>query len=447
VNQGHFLYSSKDKYAKRVTIIAIFVSIFGLAGIVGSVLTYVHQNNSNTKVNIAGRQRFLSAMILLDLQKLSTDNTNREVIDSINNRRYLFKEGMNILGISGPSVVQGLQESRFANEKTPDSVDLFSESMSFFNMTSPDLNDLEHRLPVIREKQRQTIGASWDIYTGNLARHFDNVSFKIMLFVVFCFSLVFGLAAYAIFLIVSVNSENKRNKFILKNSSKFVSLGEQTVNINHDMNNILAVISTFVSSFKNLIKDRSDLLQKFTVLEKSVDRLTALTSALRRSVVGQTNDEIVEEVKVYDVVEDCRTILSDKLKSHGVTFISEVKEDFTIQFRKDFLYQLLLNLISNSVDAVSEKENRWIKVLAEEEDHHIKISVVDSGEGLPLDVREKLFMPFFTTKTSGSGLGLSYLKRMAEEMNGQLLYDDGAINTCFVFTFLQAESFKSERNN
>ena len=107
----------------------------------------------------------------------------------------------------------------------------------------------------------------------------------------------------------------------------------------------------------------------------------------------------------------------------------------------------MLNLISNSVDAISEKENRWIKVLAEQEGQHIKISVVDSGEGLPLDVREKLFMPFFTTKTSGSGLGLSYLKRMAEEMDGQLLYDDGARNTCFVFTFLQAESLKSERNN
>jgi len=425
----------KDKYAKRVTVIAIFVSIFGIAGIVGSVLTYFHQNNSNFKVNIAGRQRFLSAMILLDLQKLATDTSNKEVIDSINNRRYLFKEGMNSLGVSGATVIEGLQESRFANEKTPASVDLFNESLLFFNMTSPVLNDLEHRLPLIREKHRQIIGASWDIYTSNLALHYDTVSFRIMLFVVICFSVVVGLTVYAIILIVRVNGENKTNKYILKNSSKFVSLGEQTVNINHDMNNILSVITAFVSSFKSLIKDRPDLLHKFAVLEKSVARLSALTSALRRSVIGKLDEGKVEEVKVYDVVEDCRTILSDKLKSHGVTFISEVDKNFTIQFRKDFLYQLLLNLISNSVDAIAENETRWVKVTARYEDKHVKISVIDSGNGLPLEVKEKLFMPFFTTKENGSGLGLSYLRRMAEEMNGQLLYEDKGVNTCFVFRF------------
>lgn len=423
----------KDKYAKRTGVIALIITVFGIAGIIGTVLIYQHQNKSNYKVNISGRQRFLSAMILIDLQKLENDKSNDELVKSINQRRNLFREGMTILNIDRPQMIEGLQRSQFANEKTPVNDDIYSDSINYYTLTFPDVEHLGGLLPVIREKQRQTIGAVWDTYTGKLAYHFDLVTFRMMLFVVFCFSIVVAFSAYAIASIISIDRENKEHKHILQSSSKFVSLGEQTVNINHDMNNILSVIMAFMTSFKVLIEDRPELIKKFSVLEKSVARLSALTAALRRSIIGGPETSNEEKFTVLEIVEDCKIILRDKLATNGVRLLVEVPEDFNVTMRKDFLYQLLLNLISNAVEAVALQENAWVKIQAENNNGELLIKVIDSGNGLPPDVKEKLFTPFFTTKVTGSGLGLNYLRRMAEEMQGQLVYDETSVNTCFVF--------------
>lgn len=424
-----------QKYSKKIGGVALLVAFFAMLGIIGTIFTFQQQHHNNFKVNISGRQRFLSAMILLDLQKLLQEPSNKKLKESINQRRNLFKDALTTLELEEGKLVNELRSSWFANEKTPDSVDLHKESIIYYKATDPENINLAGVLPAVTEMQRQIIGAGWDAYTGDLADRNDKSIFRLAMFVVLCFSMVVSFTGYAIYVIFILDRENKENKFILKNSSKYVSLGEQTVNINHDMNNILSVMVTFISTFKTLIKDRPDLLQKFSVLEKSVGRLTALTAALRRSILGQAEEVNLESFSVADVVQDCQTILRDKLSSNSVDFISEVDEKFVVHMKKDFLYQLLLNLISNSIDAVANKDQAWVRVSAEEENGEVKISVTDSGNGLSAEVKDKLFTPFFTTKTNGSGLGLNYLRKMAEEMNAQLTYDDGHVNTRFVFHY------------
>lgn len=416
LNNKKMFKRAGDKYSRRVGAIAVLVALFALLGIIGTVFTYQQQHHNNFKVNVSGRQRFLSAMILLDLQKFAQEPGNGKLKLSVNQRREMFKGALVTLEL---------------NEGT----DLYKNSISYYEETNPDHGNFSFSLPSIVEKQRQTIAAGWDAYTGDLADRNDASIVRLMMFVVLCFSLVVSLTVYALFIIFVLDKENKENKDILKSSSKYVSLGEQAVNINHDMNNILSVMVTFIATFKILLKDRPDLLQKFTVMEKSVGRLTALTAALRRSILGKTDDSTEETCRVAEIVEDCQTILRDRLHGHSIEFISEVDKNFMVHMKKDFLYQLLLNLISNSIDALANKEKSWIKIKAEEVDGEVKISVTDSGMGLPEDVKDKLFTPFFTTKTNGSGLGLNYLRKMAEEMNGQLEYDESHTNTCFVFHY------------
>jgi signal transduction histidine kinase len=428
----------KQRYPKRVGLIILLVAIFGVAGIIGSISIYQQQKNNNAKVNISGRQRFLSAMILLDLQKLESNRLNSELISSVNKRRKLFRESLDELNINQPQVIEGLSSSQFANEKTPTNADVYNETLNYFQLTDPTAN-LSFTLPDIREKQRQVIGAVWDIYTGKLAASNDLKNFQMVMFVVFCFSFVVALNVYAIAIILKVAKENREQKHILKNSSKFISIGEQTININHDMNNILSVINTSMFSLKYLLNDRPDLSTKFSVLEKSLARLTALTSALRRSILGGSDIILEENINAFEILDDCKTILRDKLKSNGVELIIDIPSDFTFNMRKDFLYQLLMNLISNSIEAVAMQENAWVKVQILNSGNEIQLRVMDSGKGLSQDIKEKLFTPFFTTKNTGTGLGLNYLRKMAEEMNAQLIYDDSFINTCFVFKFLKKE--------
>lgn len=449
--ENNYLIAVKKKYAKSIGLVALFISIFALAGIVGTIIVYWQGKADNHKVNISGRQRFLSAKILIDLERHIENKNNLEIKKAIENERIMFREGLEFLGFHESRIIPHVNKSKFAAEMTPAEVDIYKETINYLTATSLDVGRIEERIPGIKTSQNQVIGPVWDTSTAMLADHNDQLYFKLMIFVVFCFALVILLNIYSITRIVlpllreirqtllaseEVKKENAENKNLLKVSSKFVTLGEQVANINHDMNNMLTLISAFIPSFKELIANQPEQLRRFAIMEKSVERLIALTTALRRSIIGSQH-MIAENFNILDILKDCNTILSDKLKHHRVKLQLNVESNLTITIRKDYLYQFLLNLIANAIEAVSSTDNAWIKIEAEVINHEIRIRVIDSGIGLPPEVQEKLFKPFYTTKEHGSGLGLSYMKKMAEEIGGELFYEEYSGHTCFTLKLPQ----------
>jgi C4-dicarboxylate-specific signal transduction histidine kinase len=277
---------------------------------------------------------------------------------------------------------------------------------------------------------------------------------------VICILISFGgvmlLSAYAIFQIVipvmkrideiqihqkKLVDEINESQQMIKASSKFVSLGEQFISINHDMNNIVTMINMFVITFKRNLEDQPELAKKFTKLEKATDRLMALTTALRRSILG-SNENDIENFKLIEVIKDCEVILTDKFKRINSSLKVDMDPNLSIVMRKDALYQVLLNLIGNSLDAQDEKEGAWVKVEVLEENEFIFVNIIDSGSGLPEEVKEKLFTPFFTTKKAGSGIGLTSMKKNLEELGGDLYYDESCKNTCFTIKIPKALEIK-----
>ena len=95
--------------------------------------------------------------------------------------------------------------------------------------------------------------------------------------------------------------------------------------------------------------------------------------------------------------------------------------------------QVLLNLVNNSVDSVCELEAKWVKIFFEEDKMTTTIYVMDSGSGIDLSLRVRLFEPFYSTKDvgKGTGLGLSISKNLIENHGGSLSYDTTKPHTCF----------------
>jgi signal transduction histidine kinase len=96
--------------------------------------------------------------------------------------------------------------------------------------------------------------------------------------------------------------------------------------------------------------------------------------------------------------------------------------------------QALLNLLQNAFDAVLEQNGeRWVRLEVENGDNSVALSVIDSGPGVPADLRTHIGEPFFTTKPvgKGTGLGLSLSKTIAEEHGGNLEYSDDHGHTRF----------------
>ncbi len=113
-----------------------------------------------------------------------------------------------------------------------------------------------------------------------------------------------------------------------------------------------------------------------------------------------------------------------------------------IQCRESEIAQVLFNLLINACQAEEQLSERWVTLNCEEEDEKIRIVVKDSGPGIPTDIRQKIFQPFFTTKDigQGTGLGLSVSVGLVEGHNGQLWLDDKEQNTTFIVQLPKLQS-------
>jgi signal transduction histidine kinase len=102
----------------------------------------------------------------------------------------------------------------------------------------------------------------------------------------------------------------------------------------------------------------------------------------------------------------------------------------------DLIDQVIINLLLNSVDAVKDTENAKIRMTAMESNGRVKIEVKDNGHGIKPDIMDKIFMPFFTSKKHGSGIGLS-LSRQIMHLHKSSISVRSKLNegTAFTLTF------------
>lgn len=101
--------------------------------------------------------------------------------------------------------------------------------------------------------------------------------------------------------------------------------------------------------------------------------------------------------------------------------------------------QVLVNLISNSIYAVKDLAERWVKIRVTEHQQSIIVKVIDAGHGIPKPVQSEMFRPFYTTKPTGegTGLGLSISKNIMSKHQGSIHIDTEEGHTCFTLIFTQ----------
>jgi len=104
----------------------------------------------------------------------------------------------------------------------------------------------------------------------------------------------------------------------------------------------------------------------------------------------------------------------------------------------------LLNLLNNAHDAIAHLPEKWVRVSVKALGDTVEIRVRDSGRGIPPDIAQKIFQPFFTTKEigKGTGMGLSISLGIIKAHSGRLTLDESEPNTCFVLSLPLAKSME-----
>jgi len=207
--------------------------------------------------------------------------------------------------------------------------------------------------------------------------------------------------------LVDTNQQLRDTQNELVHSAKLAAIGQLAAGVTHELNQPLAAIRT-LSENADVLIERSQIdvargnMRDITDL---VDRLSGITSQLkqfaRKSVVN------LQRVPVDRSIRNSMQIVAHRIKKADVAIdIDPIEEDLCVRVDAPRLEQVLINLLSNAIDATAGVDKPAVRIAASRAGDMVLISVQDNGVGLSKKVIAHLFEPFFTTKEAGSGLGL-----------------------------------------
>ena len=221
-------------------------------------------------------------------------------------------------------------------------------------------------------------------------------------------------------------------------ASKMYALGEMAAGIAHELNNPLTVVKgiaylTLTKLTQEEVPDLS-LIDRMDKIIKMVDRSAKIIHGLKVFAREASEDPMIK-IDLVEIIEDTLELCKSRIESKKIKLEwFPIESGFSLG-RATQISQVILNLINNAYDAIENDNNPWIKVNIDLSGDYWQISVLDSGPGIPKNIRDKIMSPFFTTKPpgKGTGLGLSICNSILKQHNGILLYDDQKSSTCFSF--------------
>ena len=219
----------------------------------------------------------------------------------------------------------------------------------------------------------------------------------------------------------------------LRRSERLAALGRMSAGLAHEIRNPLASIKTSVE----MLEDRAERgateitstrhLELLQVLDEETDRLNRiLTEFLRFARVEvRQEDDVPAACIIGEVLASTVSLVSQDLSAAGVTIDYDPERlGVTVSLGEDHLHQMLLNLLLNASDAMPGGGAIQIDI-ADETPDAVVLSVEDSGSGIPREVANSVFDPFFSTRDGGVGLGLSIVARLVEACGGSIKLDRG----------------------
>ncbi|MBW7840803.1 MAG: HAMP domain-containing histidine kinase [Chitinophagaceae bacterium] len=172
----------------------------------------------------------------------------------------------------------------------------------------------------------------------------------------------------------------------------------------------------------NTIKSRSESLLRFAETYRSLNKIAAPE---------------IKKFHVLDLFENISNLMDPTLAKKGIELEMILKEpDMLLMADSTLIEQVLINLVLNSMEAVKDSEEKRISLSAEDINGRVVLKVSDTGAGMSKEVLDKIFIPFFTTKKTGSGIGLSLSRQIMKLHGGSLsVYSEEGKGTAFTLHF------------
>ena len=208
--------------------------------------------------------------------------------------------------------------------------------------------------------------------------------------------------------------------------NKMASIGRLSAGVAHELNNPLAVINENAGliqdmiEFKDQYKNDGKLIKTVDSILYSVDRCKRITTRLLG--FARQMDVKIQTVNLEKLIKDVLGFLEKEAEYRSIEIIVDVADNIPdFQSDQGKLQQIFLNIINNAFAVLPQKGKLQIKAQLKNE-ANVLVSVIDNGSGIQPNDLEKIFDPFFSTKTQsgGTGLGLSITCGLIEELGGSI---------------------------
>ncbi|MBF2067104.1 MAG: two-component sensor histidine kinase [Calothrix sp. C42_A2020_038] len=219
----------------------------------------------------------------------------------------------------------------------------------------------------------------------------------------------------------AINSMHRRRRELenrLQRVERLASLGQLVAGVAHEVRNPLASLRLNLEYLARQAKRQGNSFSTEHLIEQ-IDRLEALVRRLLYFDKNQHEEDWVME-SLETIVKEAVSLLHLEAKKQGIELIYQPPTQplplAPLRYRS--LSQMMVNLILNAIQA--SKNNQCVIVSAEAQENYLVAWVQDGGEGVPTEIRERIFDPFFSTKSDGTGLGLSISHEIVVQHGGYI---------------------------
>lgn len=217
----------------------------------------------------------------------------------------------------------------------------------------------------------------------------------------------------------------------MERSERLASLGHMAAGVAHEIGNPLTSISSMVQLIQRKVADPAQR-EQLAQIRTNIARITQIV----RDLVDFSRPKPVEVKPVFAhvIVGEVIGLLKHDARCRTIVFDLQAVEPVpAVNAVPDKLFQVLVNLILNAVDAIQGRPDPQVRIQVIQRADSIQISVSDNGKGIPQELQTRIFEPFFTTKEvgKGTGLGLSVSHHIIEQFGGSLSVTSVPGNTEF----------------
>jgi signal transduction histidine kinase/putative methionine-R-sulfoxide reductase with GAF domain len=201
-------------------------------------------------------------------------------------------------------------------------------------------------------------------------------------------------------------------------SDKLASLGQLAAGIAHEIRNPLTSINILIHSLREKTSDKTPYAEDLRVIAEEIHRINEIVDQFLR--FAKPAPPLFGKAEVIPIFEETLQLLRPQIERQGISVQKNFQSLPPIPIDSEQMKQTILNLLLNAIQAMPEGGQLELGGEAPGNDQWIRLTIRDTGIGIPPEDMNKLFNPFFSTKEAGIGLGLSIAHRIIDQHHGRI---------------------------